>query len=265
MQGKVKLDVGGKLFSTTISTLTKYPDSMLGAMFSGRYDLQKNEEDCVFIDRDPKYFRYVLDFLRNDEIDYPSDKVEVKKIYRELEYFGLKEIIGVNIGRDFVYVSDADMNGVFTYLLAHGMKPKFEVTSDHGSIHGNIDSVINMSQQQVWQISQGMNAWFSLMFKEGLSFLPNRYTIRHRNDFNDTALRNWILYGWSQRSNTWEIIKSHVNDTSLPALILSTFTWGLDCHEYYTGFKILQNGHSSGNYNHFNISNIEFYGLLQGE
>ena len=32
---RVKLNVGGSKFETTLSTLTRYPESMLGAMFSG--------------------------------------------------------------------------------------------------------------------------------------------------------------------------------------------------------------------------------------
>ena len=32
---KVKLDVGGQIFTTSQSTLTSYPHSILGSMFSG--------------------------------------------------------------------------------------------------------------------------------------------------------------------------------------------------------------------------------------
>jgi len=32
----VKLNVGGSTYATSLSTLTKYPDSLLGNMFSGR-------------------------------------------------------------------------------------------------------------------------------------------------------------------------------------------------------------------------------------
>lgn len=34
--GRVVLNVGGKRFETLIDTLQKYPDTMLGAMFSPR-------------------------------------------------------------------------------------------------------------------------------------------------------------------------------------------------------------------------------------
>ena len=57
---KVKLNVGGKIYSTTLSTLRKDPDSMLCAMFSGRHELKPDAEDgAYFIDRKGKLFRYV--------------------------------------------------------------------------------------------------------------------------------------------------------------------------------------------------------------
>ena len=56
----IKLNVGGKIYKTTLDTLRKDPDSMLCAMFSGRFVLKADEEDgAYFIDRDAELFRYV--------------------------------------------------------------------------------------------------------------------------------------------------------------------------------------------------------------
>ena len=56
----IKLNVGGKIYQTTLDTLRKDPDSMLYAMFSGRFELKPDEKDgAYFIDRDAKLFRYV--------------------------------------------------------------------------------------------------------------------------------------------------------------------------------------------------------------
>ena len=48
---RVKLNVGDSKFETTLSTLTRHPDSMLGAMFSGRHDVPLDDDGYVFIDR----------------------------------------------------------------------------------------------------------------------------------------------------------------------------------------------------------------------
>ena len=54
----IMLNVGGKIYKTTLDTLRKDPDSMLCAMFSGRFELKADERDgAYFIDRDAKLFR----------------------------------------------------------------------------------------------------------------------------------------------------------------------------------------------------------------
>jgi len=54
----IKLNVGGKIYKTTLDTLRKDPNSMLCAMFSGRFELKADEDDgAYFIDRDGELFR----------------------------------------------------------------------------------------------------------------------------------------------------------------------------------------------------------------
>ena len=53
----VKLNVGGVYFKTSLLTLTKDPDSMLAAMFSGRFEENVDEDGSFFIDRDGDLFR----------------------------------------------------------------------------------------------------------------------------------------------------------------------------------------------------------------
>ena len=59
--GKVVLDVGGTKFATRLSTLQagEAEGSMLGAMFSGRHPLEKDEDGSYFIDRDGRTFHHV--------------------------------------------------------------------------------------------------------------------------------------------------------------------------------------------------------------
>ena len=48
----VNLHVGGRRFTTSLQTLTKDPDSMLAAMFSGKLEVTPLEDGAFFIDRD---------------------------------------------------------------------------------------------------------------------------------------------------------------------------------------------------------------------
>eukprot|EP00757_Euglenozoa_sp_SAG-D1_P020208 gene20208-7254_t len=60
----VVLNVGGTNFSTTLGTLRADPYSMLGAMFSGIYGDERNEDGSFFVDRSPDLFPYILSYLR---------------------------------------------------------------------------------------------------------------------------------------------------------------------------------------------------------
>jgi hypothetical protein len=86
---RVKLNVGGSKFETTLSTLTRYPDSMLGAMFSGRHEVPPDDEGYVFIDRDGTHFRAILNFLRTGFVDLPRSEQAANELKRELEYYQL--------------------------------------------------------------------------------------------------------------------------------------------------------------------------------
>ena len=44
---RVKLNVGGSRFETTLSTLTRHPDSMLAVMFSGRHEVPQDDDGYV--------------------------------------------------------------------------------------------------------------------------------------------------------------------------------------------------------------------------
>ena len=57
MNDLIHLNVGGKRYTTTRATLMRYPESMLGAMFSGELPTSVDEHGCYFIDRDGPMFR----------------------------------------------------------------------------------------------------------------------------------------------------------------------------------------------------------------
>ena len=92
----VTLDVGGTKYRTTLSTLTKYPDSMLGVMFSGRHNLPQQEDGSYFIDRDGEVFKYILMCLRDEESFFAVLPMIEKKLLTLLafdaQYFQLAEL-----------------------------------------------------------------------------------------------------------------------------------------------------------------------------
>ena len=96
---KIKLDVGGHTFSTTQTTLTRFPNSMLGAMFSGRHALLKDQDGAYFIDRDGRYFHEILNFLRGattstqKSMEHRLSPAELEELKIEADFYGLDDVM----------------------------------------------------------------------------------------------------------------------------------------------------------------------------
>ena len=108
----IKLNVGGKHFSTLFTTLTKQIrkddnefyephllNSILNFQSSDKAIIYSYHDDEVFIDRNPKYFNIFLDYLRqgNENFKAPSfsqdDFDELKEEAKFYKLYGLIEII----------------------------------------------------------------------------------------------------------------------------------------------------------------------------
>ncbi|KAL3864301.1 hypothetical protein ACJMK2_005994 [Sinanodonta woodiana] len=95
----ITLNVGGKIFSTTRSTLTQQDgDSMLARMFSGGHDCtwssMVDENGAYLIDRSPLYFEPILNYLRHGNLIL--DKfVNPEGVLEEAKFFGLTSLIEV--------------------------------------------------------------------------------------------------------------------------------------------------------------------------
>lgn len=53
---KLRLNIGGKVFATTVETLTRVQPSFFAAMFGGQYDTTPDEDGEFFIDRSYRHF-----------------------------------------------------------------------------------------------------------------------------------------------------------------------------------------------------------------
>lgn len=91
----ITLNVGGHLHTTSLTTLTKYPDSMLGAMFSGRMTSAKDHQGNYVIDRDGTLFRFVLNFLRTSTLSLPEDFQELESLAKEAEFYQINELVEI--------------------------------------------------------------------------------------------------------------------------------------------------------------------------
>ena len=88
----INLNVGGHSYSTTLSTILRYPDSMLSTMFSGQVPLEKDLKGRYFIDRDGQLFRYVLNFLRSGVVCLPRDFSDYQQLLQEADFYQLPQL-----------------------------------------------------------------------------------------------------------------------------------------------------------------------------
>ncbi|XP_043494178.1 BTB/POZ domain-containing protein KCTD9 isoform X2 [Polistes fuscatus] len=98
----ITLNVGGKYFTTTRSTLTRNePMSMLARMFTRTQKSDdtlkpslKDHTGAFLIDRSPVYFEPLLNFLRHNLIILNSN-VNVDGVLAEAHYYGMENAISV--------------------------------------------------------------------------------------------------------------------------------------------------------------------------
>jgi len=89
----VNLNVGGHRFTTGLQTLTKDPNWMLAAMFSGKFELKPFEDGALFIVRDGTYFRFILNYPRTGKLALPKDATFVKELLEEAEFYQIQRMI----------------------------------------------------------------------------------------------------------------------------------------------------------------------------
>ncbi|XP_012689365.2 BTB/POZ domain-containing protein KCTD12b isoform X2 [Clupea harengus] len=93
----VELNVGGQVYITRYSTLTSVPDSLLCQMFSQKSTkgLARDTKGRFFVDRDGFLFRYILDYMRDQQLVLPDHFPERGRLQREAEFFNLPDLVKI--------------------------------------------------------------------------------------------------------------------------------------------------------------------------
>lgn len=78
-------------FSTSRQTLTWVPDSFFTALLSGRISSLRDDTGAIFIDRDPKVFAIILNYLRTHDIDLSG--TDIRTLRHEAEFYGIMPLV----------------------------------------------------------------------------------------------------------------------------------------------------------------------------
>ena len=93
------MNVGGVLYATSKTTLTKFSDSMLTKICEkdGQNGKGSSRENPIVIDRSGEKFKYVLEFLRTDSWFNLPDVADVgllffKDLFAEAHFYGIEAL-----------------------------------------------------------------------------------------------------------------------------------------------------------------------------
>ena len=83
---RVRLDVGGQIFVTSRETLVARD-----TFFRGLVEHVENDDE-IFIDRDPTHFRHILNFLRNSP-SFPTKVSDIQQLKAEADFYCISELV----------------------------------------------------------------------------------------------------------------------------------------------------------------------------
>jgi hypothetical protein len=91
---KIELVIGGKSFITLKSTLTKYSSLLANLVTDGKH------HGSIFLDRSPKYFNEILDYLRmGAAFQLPASANDLSGLMEEAKFYKIQGLI--SLGKPF--------------------------------------------------------------------------------------------------------------------------------------------------------------------
>ncbi|KAK4834053.1 hypothetical protein QYF36_015990 [Acer negundo] len=137
---RVRLNVGGKLFETTLSTIQSGgPDSLLYALSN----CPTHDVDPIFIDRDPDIFSVFLSLLRSNRLPSTARRFSKQELADEALYYGIDLQLKSAMSPPPLQGIDASIVST-VHPAADALPSAFTAAADDGSIwiaHGGQISV----------------------------------------------------------------------------------------------------------------------------
>ena len=85
----ISVNVGGSVFTTSKTTLTADPESMLAKMCLTDLPHERDSSGNIFLDRNPKAFEIILEFLRTGKIFHQGVDCTLEQLEVEADFYGL--------------------------------------------------------------------------------------------------------------------------------------------------------------------------------
>jgi hypothetical protein len=175
----------------------------------------------------------------------------------------------------FLYASAFDQNGLLYYIGSAGDTRAYVNPHASGDVvvtwssicEGPVEYFVNNQfNNQNSYTSNVAGSWMMVDLGGTRRISPNYYSLRHGLRNTNSCLRNWVLEGKVDDSDTsaWVVLREHVNDTSINA-VGGTCSWPVinvgenQCFRY---IRIRMTGVTSNGTNYLACGGIELYGDL---
>lgn len=90
----VHIDVGGSIYTSSLETLTRFPESRLARLFNGTIPIVLDSlKQHYFIDRDGKMFRHILNYMRHGKTLLPDDFTDHDLLLEEARFFEINGLV----------------------------------------------------------------------------------------------------------------------------------------------------------------------------
>ncbi|MBD2609449.1 hypothetical protein H6G81_34410 [Scytonema hofmannii FACHB-248] len=164
--------------------------------------------------------------------------------------------------KELTYASNGDTNGLAYFIGTQEGTVAWQNPHNNGLsmsasdiAAGTIDSLVDRQPSEFYTSSID-NSWVELIISSG-SLKCNYYSIRNRSNV-DHYLRNWKFQG-SNDGSVWADLDVRTNNITLssPSQWLS---FPITTTNFYTQFRLLQNGLNSAGYAYLCLGEIELYG-----
>jgi len=278
-KSKVKLNVGGTVFTTSKSNLTSVKDSFFFYMLSNE-KWKPDEDGEYFIDRDPKYFELILHQHRYGECDYSHLSDFEKNMFKvDIDFYGLGSLFPelVKKERQMIKIDDRhDSKGILYWIgtregtsvwenpFKAGLVDIKSSSPDDFRALNNDEGYSEFVKNEVRGCSYGSdnnpNQWIFVDLKNYLVY-PTSYRLCNTRQGNCHP-RNWTLDASNDGQN-WKVLNRHSDDRTLTDNCqIGNWVINDDSKEKYQYFRINQFDYSLGQWHHLSCCCFEIYGSV---
>lgn len=178
-----------------------------------------------------------------------------------------KEI--VSSGKEYVYQSDFDENGIVYNLSTNGRTAPWVNSADVGIVTVTASSILGDSTPMSAVVGRDVvrcatkslpNSWIAIDFQDK-RVQPSAYTLRHYVSWDSEAIRFWRFEA-SHDGVSWVTVSEHNDDATLNKKG-ATGTWRVAKPNYaFRYFRVFQFKENSHNHHFLPLSGFEIYGYL---